>query len=71
MIALHVETGRGLVEELAVGIKARAALEFILRENRFAVGTLPGNLTVDEQNVLAEALEEAGLFVRLNNDTVE
>jgi hypothetical protein len=71
MIALHVETGRGLVEELAVGIKARAALEFILRENRFAVGTLPGNLTVDEQNVLAEALEEVGLFVRLNNDTVE
>jgi hypothetical protein len=68
MIALHVDTGHGIVEQLAVGIKAREALEFILRENQFVVGALPGGLTEDEQNTFAEALEDAGLFVRLNND---
>jgi hypothetical protein len=68
MIALHVDTGRGIVEQLAVGVKAREAVEFILRENRFVVGALPGGLTEDEQNALADALEDGGLFVRLNND---
>jgi hypothetical protein len=67
MIALHADTGRGIVEQLAVGSKAREALEFILREDRFVVGALPGGLTEDEQNAFAEALEDAGLFVRLNN----
>jgi len=67
MIALRADTGRGIEEQLAVGIQAREALEFILREDRFVVGALPGGLTEDEQYAFAEALEDAGLFVRLNN----
>lgn len=64
LVRLGVETPEGWVEELAMSRVARDALAFAARTNVFDLRQLPGNLYEDERQVIAEALEESGLFTR-------
>jgi hypothetical protein len=67
MVALEVETPTGLVQEFAISSEAHDAIAFVTREATFEVRALPGNLTEEEQIAIAEALEETGLFARVQS----
>jgi hypothetical protein len=66
MVALDAETPNGPVEQFAVDEGARAAMAFIAREHSFEASAIPGNLTDEERAAIAEALEETGLFTRVD-----
>jgi hypothetical protein len=62
MVALAVDTPRGLVEELFVSELAADAMEFVTRRTEFAVAELPGDLSDEERTAIADTLVESGLF---------
>jgi hypothetical protein len=64
MVALVVETPRGLVDDFFVDELAAAATAFVSRETMFRVAELPGNLSDEERIAFADALVESGLFTR-------
>lgn len=64
LVRLGVETPEGWVEELAMSRVARDALAFAARTEVFDVRQLPGDLYEDERRMIAEALEDSGLFTR-------
>jgi hypothetical protein len=64
MVALDVETENGRQEALAISDIAGDALAFVAREQRFEVQALPGKLSDQEREFIAEALEQTGLFKR-------
>ncbi|MEV7119771.1 hypothetical protein [Kitasatospora griseola] len=64
LVRLGAETPEGWVEELAMSRVARDALAFAARTNAFDVRQLPGSLYEDERRMIAEALEDSGLFTR-------
>jgi hypothetical protein len=41
-------------------------MAFIAREHSFEASAIPGNLTDEERAAIAEALEETGLFTRVD-----
>ncbi|MGE0006312.1 MAG: hypothetical protein AB7S92_12040 [Parvibaculaceae bacterium] len=65
MIALDAGTPRGPVEEFAVADGAAAAMAFILREPVFDAAAIPGAFSAEERLGFVEALEETGLFRRI------
>jgi hypothetical protein len=65
MVALDVETFNGPIEELAINDVAREAMVFAAKEPLFDVRALPGNLSDEEREAIARALEDTGLFVRV------
>jgi hypothetical protein len=72
MVALDAHSASGPVEELVITDKVTDTIAFIVKEPSFEVRELPGDLTDDERTVIAEALEESGLFIRTHaNDPGE
>lgn len=63
-VALGVQTEHGWVEELTVARVAREAIAFCAGATQFDVNDLPGRLTDDERQAVAEGVEETGLFTR-------
>ena len=68
MVMLYAETPKGPVEQLAIDGIAHEAIAFVARQRVFEISAIPGNLSDDERTMLAEALEETGLFTRKRND---
>jgi len=64
LVALDVDSPNGSVEQLVITDKARELIAFIVREPTFEVRALPGHFTAEEKVVIAEALEQTGLFRR-------
>jgi hypothetical protein len=62
VITLTSKTENGEREEFSVSNLAREAIVFIVGQQRFDVRSLPGNLTYNERILIAETLENAGLF---------
>jgi hypothetical protein len=62
---LCIDTPRGAVAQLAASALALPALRFAARQAHFDVAALPGDLDRDERLALAEALEDSGLFKRV------
>ncbi|MGE0238987.1 MAG: hypothetical protein AB7F09_11450 [Parvibaculaceae bacterium] len=65
MIALDAEAPQGLIEEFALADDAGEAMDFILREPVFDAAAIPGAFSDEERIDLVEALEETGLFRRI------
>jgi hypothetical protein len=64
-VSLDAHMSEGMMEGLVVSDVARHALAFVAKTPRFDVQSLPGSLTASERRALAEALEETGFFVRV------
>ena len=65
MIALDADAPQGVVEEFAIGDGAENAMSFVVREAMFDAAAIPGDFTDEERMDLVEALEETGLFRRM------
>jgi hypothetical protein len=65
MVALDVETPNGPIEEFVINDVAREAMVFAAKELNFDVRAMPGNLSCEERETIAQALEDCGLFVRV------
>jgi hypothetical protein len=65
MIALDAEAPRGLIEEFAIADSAEDAMSFILRAPVFDAASIPGAFSDEERMGFVEALEETGLFRRI------
>jgi hypothetical protein len=66
-IVLSVMTPKSLLQVLALSTIAKEAIIYAVQERVFDPEQLPGDLTKQERYALAEALEETGLFKRINN----
>ena len=64
-VCLDVETSSGPVEQLTINDLAREAIDFVVKEPRFDIDALPGDLSEEERQVIGETLEETGLFKRV------
>ena len=65
MVALDVETSSGWLEEFVINDLACEAMAFAAKEPMFEVRAMPGNLSDEERETIAQALEDTGLFVRV------
>ncbi|MFE3105914.1 cupin domain-containing protein [Nocardia tengchongensis] len=63
-VALMTETTAGPVEDLAMNIVAADAIAYAAEEPVFDARDLPGRITGEERILIAEALEDSGLFTR-------
>jgi hypothetical protein len=63
-VTLYVETPDGSTKALTMHGAARAAIAMAATESSFDVCELPGNLSGEEQILVAEALEKSGLYKR-------
>jgi hypothetical protein len=63
-VTLYVETPDGITEALTLAEGARDAIALAATESSFDVCELPGNVTEEEQRLVAEALEKTGLYTR-------
>lgn len=63
--AFVVDTPRGPIKAFGVNDLAHDALVFASARTSFAVAALPGSLSADERLAIAETLEDAGLFQRI------
>jgi hypothetical protein len=66
VVALYAHTLTGPVEELVISREATDAIGFAVKEPHFEVHHLSGDLTTEEKTAIAEALEESGLFIRMD-----
>lgn len=67
MVTLSVMTPKSLLQVLALNTIAKEVMIYAVQERAFDPEQLPGDLTKQERYALAEALEETGLFKRINN----
>jgi hypothetical protein len=63
-VALMAEAPGETLEQLAVDVLAADAIAYVANESVFDVRDLPGRITDDERALIAEALEDSGLFTR-------
>ncbi|MFF0614029.1 hypothetical protein ACFYUD_35725 [Nocardia tengchongensis] len=63
-VALMTETTAGPVEDLAMNVVAADAIAYAAKEPLFDARDLPGRITDEERILIAEALEDSGLFTR-------
>ncbi|MFE3799079.1 hypothetical protein [Nocardia tengchongensis] len=61
---LEVHTFDRAVEDLAMNIVAADAIAYAAEEPVFDARDLPGRITDEERILIAEALEDSGLFTR-------
>jgi hypothetical protein len=66
-VTLSVMMPKMPLQILTVNAIAKDAINYVTREQTFDADLLPGDLTRQERHMLAEALEETGLFKRANN----
>lgn len=64
MVALMAETSAEPVEELAMDVVAADAIAYAAEQAVFDARELPGRITDEERILIAEALEDSGLFTR-------
>ncbi len=67
-VVLQAETDNGVCEELSIADVAQPAISFAASNQQFDVQDLPGGLSLGERCELGEALEQTGLFRRVNYD---
>jgi hypothetical protein len=65
MVAIEVDTPSGPVEQFALDECAHEAMAFIAREASFELAAIPGDWSEEERAAIAAALEETGLFRRV------
>ena len=64
MVALVAETPKGPVEDFFINDVAGEAMAFVAEEPVFAAAEMPGDLSEEEQTMVADALVDSGLFCR-------
>jgi len=64
-VVLSVDTPRGPIEMFSMNDVAYQAIAFAARESMFEIQALPGDLSDGERVYIAEALEQSGLFKRM------
>jgi hypothetical protein len=55
----------GLIDGIVVNKEAYAAIAFVAQESIVDIHALPGHLLEEEKLLIAEILEETGLFTRM------